>query len=570
MSNDGDASRVSRKQNTGREAFSRQLLEMIPIAPFLAFGLILAWSQLSLESVISLSGSQAPGLPSVRSLSTCCNGIVLTMAALFIGPAKKALSKARFIWICGIVTSLSGAMTLLCVDIGLSPDKSYPVLAIAYLLRGAGSAALFLKAAELYGRLPGRTCIMYLGWCHVLAAFTFFVVIGMGGYALFNSNNDILVWLGLCILPLCVAGLTTMKPQTDEQWLKRDAVYSDSIHTLPSSFWRFVAIVFVFSFIVSMSSSLWSGITGNASDGRIINLVRIGAALLLIWSALAFDANRFHLGKIYVTIVALSIVIISMGSLVHDLIPGWGTLSGIAMLLFRMLHWVILSLIVCQRNISSILVFGIGAGAQAIGTGFGDLIPMLFLPSGIDQQLALTASLICAIIILFCAFVLFSEKELDELFSPANEDAIEFADLFGPVLINDMNQKPLNRQDVKNSRPLNDQEHDLPSTDEHPMQTPDSTAPSKRPEEARVKCSFNEAIMKCAGQYGLSIREIDVFRFLAMGYNAQAIAEKLVISWNTVRGHSRNIYTKLDVHSRTELMELVDSVRKDGMPDKKR
>ena len=195
---------------------------------------------------------------------------------------------------------------------------------------------------------------------------------------------------------------------------------------------------------------------------------------------------------------------------------------------------------------------------------------MLFLPSGIDQQLALTASLICAIIILFCAFVLFSEKELDELFSPANEDAIEFADLFGPVLINDMNQKPLNRQDVKNSRPLNDQEHDLPSTDEHPMQTPDSTAPSKRPEEARVKCSFNEAIMKCAGQYGLSIREIDVFRFLAMGYNAQAIAEKLVISWNTVRGHSRNIYTKLDVHSRTELMELVDSVRKDGMPDKKR
>lgn len=55
-----------------------------------------------------------------------------------------------------------------------------------------------------------------------------------------------------------------------------------------------------------------------------------------------------------------------------------------------------------------------------------------------------------------------------------------------------------------------------------------------------------------------------MLRYLAMGYSADAVSEKLGISWNTVRTHSRNIYTKMGVHSRQELIEAVDCMRRES------
>lgn len=47
-------------------------------------------------------------------------------------------------------------------------------------------------------------------------------------------------------------------------------------------------------------------------------------------------------------------------------------------------------------------------------------------------------------------------------------------------------------------------------------------------------------------------REIDVLRFLGMGYTNKMIASKLYISPNTVKAHVSQILHKLDVTSRTE------------------
>jgi len=50
----------------------------------------------------------------------------------------------------------------------------------------------------------------------------------------------------------------------------------------------------------------------------------------------------------------------------------------------------------------------------------------------------------------------------------------------------------------------------------------------------------------------LSEREIEVLQFIAAGHKYQEIAERLVISLNTVRHHTKNIYSKLDVNNRTQ------------------
>ena len=50
----------------------------------------------------------------------------------------------------------------------------------------------------------------------------------------------------------------------------------------------------------------------------------------------------------------------------------------------------------------------------------------------------------------------------------------------------------------------------------------------------------------------ISERELEVLRFIAAGLPNKKITEQLYISMSTVKTHLRNIYGKLDVHSRTE------------------
>ena len=50
----------------------------------------------------------------------------------------------------------------------------------------------------------------------------------------------------------------------------------------------------------------------------------------------------------------------------------------------------------------------------------------------------------------------------------------------------------------------------------------------------------------------LSRREIEVLRLIAEGYKYTEIAERLVVSINTVRHHTRNVYGKLEVNNRTQ------------------
>ena len=50
----------------------------------------------------------------------------------------------------------------------------------------------------------------------------------------------------------------------------------------------------------------------------------------------------------------------------------------------------------------------------------------------------------------------------------------------------------------------------------------------------------------------LSERELEVLRLLTTPLSGTEMAQELVLSVNTVRSHIKNIYGKLDVHSRAD------------------
>lgn len=80
---------------------------------------------------------------------------------------------------------------------------------------------------------------------------------------------------------------------------------------------------------------------------------------------------------------------------------------------------------------------------------------------------------------------------------------------------------------------------------------------AEAPEAAAA--TLEERCAAVSAEYGLTPRESEVFVLLAQGRTVGVIREKLVISLNTARFHTKNIYVKLGVHSQQELIDLVES-----------
>ena len=64
---------------------------------------------------------------------------------------------------------------------------------------------------------------------------------------------------------------------------------------------------------------------------------------------------------------------------------------------------------------------------------------------------------------------------------------------------------------------------------------------------------------KLADTWALSTREREIFTLMVADYSNAAIAEKLVISPETVRTHQKRIYAKAGVHKREDLVRQIRS-----------
>ena len=83
------------------------------------------------------------------------------------------------------------------------------------------------------------------------------------------------------------------------------------------------------------------------------------------------------------------------------------------------------------------------------------------------------------------------------------------------------------------------------------------TSPAEKPDNAASSDSIADACVRIGNDRGLSAREIEVLILIGEGRTARYIADELCISFNTARSHIRHIYEKLDIHSKQELISLI-------------
>ncbi len=87
------------------------------------------------------------------------------------------------------------------------------------------------------------------------------------------------------------------------------------------------------------------------------------------------------------------------------------------------------------------------------------------------------------------------------------------------------------------------------------------TAPAPASAAAEGDDAFDARCAAVAAAGNLTEREAEIMRYLARGRTKAHIAGVLYVSENTVRSHVRNIYAKLEVHTRQQLIDLVEEER---------
>ncbi|MCL2883521.1 MAG: LuxR family transcriptional regulator [Coriobacteriia bacterium] len=295
------------------------------------------------------------------------------------------------------------------------------------------------------------------------------------------------------------------------------------IARVPSSFWKLCIVVLFFALVTSVVRGLAIHAdvpNATLTDTNILMLLRLLFAFVFLY--LTFRAVRYtRFGRLYLILMVVIAVAVTLASSLQFFGRPFTLLVSFSLDVFDILLWCMLAFIVSQTKASFVIIFGFGRGAFAAGSALGWMIGAWVFPQVSTFMISLIF-IILATLVLVSAILVFSEKDFDDLFSSIFETELALEDLAsanGATLV------------------------------------PESEANGTR-EHARP---YIEACTRLGGLAHLTTREQDIFELLALGRGSDNIAQRLQISQNTARTHTHNIYTKLDVHSRQELITLVES-----------
>lgn len=88
-----------------------------------------------------------------------------------------------------------------------------------------------------------------------------------------------------------------------------------------------------------------------------------------------------------------------------------------------------------------------------------------------------------------------------------------------------------------------------------------------READAEPGVSYRHRCEQLAREHGLTQRESEILVYLGKGHSSAYVAEVLVVAESTVRSHRKNIYRKLGIGSREELLDMLDDAADDRAAD---
>lgn len=522
--------------------------EQWPALKLVGFGFYYAWIWVSYNSNVLVFPSAASDLPPdtislTYLVSTLALGVALVVLSLMRGLTSRLVGSNLFLIAIAVVVGLATGATYISSSWGAGANL-YLISSAA--LTGVGTSFIVLRFGVVYSKVPAREAAMYTAASFVFAAMIYFMAVGL---------PDPVSIVFTAFLPILAVASTL----TNAEWSSEDEKpRPEGPSSLRGFFVRLLVAVAVFSVVVGVSrgfSMPHSSISSLNDDGALIIFCTAIVAAVL-FAVIGLLRRQFDVSRLYYPII----IVVAACILVTPLVGGTGfggQFVTAAYNCFMLVIWCLLAYVAYSSCLSPILVFGLGRGASALGTTLGWLGGLEIVRSQGDGSLSLEViSVAMVFALLVVSMLVLNDRLIGDALRPeggprgcgADVVSAKRATMVFEESGNDEGDVARDGEDGRSDGPGHGEDGDSFSD----AALDDAAEEGRRPGHYRVRC---DAV---AERYGLSPRERDVFELLVRGRSIDYIAQNLTISFNTAKSHIRHIYVKADVHSRQELIDLID------------
>lgn len=568
MRDDGEGAGV---QATGLRGGMQRLSERWPFLRYLGMGAWWAWIWLCYNST-SLFGYWRDG-PFAQAFaedvglmylySTPAIALMCMLAAAFWRETTPLLSKNELIVLFGFVAALGTLLVAISPLVG--GDLGF---AIGGVLTGVGTSALCLRTGAVFGTL-GRRDVLTAGFVSLLfASFLYFMGTGL---------PDVWQPLFVAALPLASA-LFYIMPSDDP--FAVEGFEGERIGT-SSNVRMFVCLV-IAAVVIAATAGFAKGCAAASMTAAAFDQMGAATTFLTFCGALVVCllvncADTVKMARLSYTLLILYGVVVAMLSSFGLSIAYMGVGKELLWMLFTCL----MAYMVFRFDLSPIRAFGLAQASYLAASALSWCCGMVLADklSGDMARFAVAGAMVLAIMLVF-SFI-FTDSDLKFLLawrhgtaktpeggeagSAGSAAAVSGAEDAAAVRRTPVVESAGLMEGVEGA----ENAEALEAAGAAGVEGPAGAAGVAGVVEAAAsvgiyrpprELSLHERIQLIDPRFGISAREAEIMELFAGGRSANWIAEELVISKNTVRSHLRSIYTKLDVHTRQELLDFLKTV----------
>ncbi len=466
---------------------------------YLGLGFLWAWIYCLWFSPAIFVSRQGIGVNASISWILSCVTVMATMlfTPLAIKHLGRTLESFRTMHFVAPLIMSAGTATLF-IPYPTQNLLSDSVFLAGALITGVGAGWLWIMWGEFHSRFDAERIEVVIPSCAVLVVASLFLVSNL----IYPVGG-----IAVCLLPL-LSGFLLIRSLSEEDFKKPVDVmplgksnirWSDFFRVGLGSIMIYVVIGFGWS-LISFSSfqQLGQGLELPYLVGAIF-----GAILSIMSIFYARRLNLFFIYRWMLPVLVCALLLLTTANPLMDEIAY--VLIIIAQIAFDIMIWIYFATVAHKGLYNATVLMGVSRGFVQIGVTSGSLLGIPALRSVWEQSTS--QSTVClilvALLVIVIMFVLNQQESFEQLIDNGTDDSVM--------------------------------------------------------ESSTTRSTLQDRIMQTAQKYGLSKRETEVFALLARGRSFPFIRDELFLSKSTVETHAKNLYKKLSVHSKQELIDLVDS-----------
>ena len=420
------------------------------------------------------------------------------------------------------VLEAAGILAALLASFVFTSETTEYLYLIGAALVGIGSAWLDVLWLQIFGTMRPERSSVLLAFNVVLSGVLFLV------FGEFTRLLSTVTPFAFIAFPLVSGALLAYNVKNSDSPAPKDvmASYFQAIKTI----WATIAAAIIFQLIGSTVSFIISSDASSFQDAQIVVQLVSTAFALVFFIFLMTGKRKFDMTKMYRVIVP----VLFLGCLLLPLVWSSNTTFASALMMsgsvmFDLIVMCLVTEAAYDYQASGAVLGGVARGLTIGASGVASLFGF-YLRSNVEFGTAeVVVLMLIALYLLGTAVFLLTGKHkyvINDLMDSAQSN------------LGSMNVASMEDAFAENIQAL---------------VTPDSPA-----EIQEAGISTDNRLEQIAEKYQLSRRKREIFMYIAKGRSAVWVADLLVVSENTIRSHMRRMYEKLGVHSKQELLDLVE------------